>query len=293
MELSISTNVIFERKNGYDTDIERTIKLCSKAGYKILDFCFHDLTRFDSPIFTENWKNYFKSLRKLADELDIKFKQGHSVVYDFCNPNIDHKLYKDLTEKCIIGAEILGVEWLVVHPSTDFSVPDYIHKSKLNNIDYFKKLVSFASKHNVKIAVENMWDLHIAPKRLYCTSIEELIDLVDSVNGLGICFDVEHAAIMEMNQIECMKLIGNRLKVLHVSDYLNVKDIHLLPYMGKSNWKEIMEGLRIVNYDGLFNFEIHRFLVHIPEDLYLLSLKYSFEIGKKLLHINEEMKQNE
>ena len=112
MELSISTNVIFERKNGYDTDIERTIKLCSKAGYKILDFCFHDLTRFDSPIFTENWKNYFKSLRKLADELDIKFKQGHSVVYDFCNPNIDHKLYKDLTEKCIIGAEILGVEWL-------------------------------------------------------------------------------------------------------------------------------------------------------------------------------------
>ena len=104
---------------------------------------------------------------------------------------------------------------------------------------------------------------------------------------------MEHAAIMEMNQIECMKLIGNRLKVLHVSDYLNVKDIHLLPYMGKSNWKEIMEGLRNVNYDGLFNFEIHRFLVNIPEDLYLLSLKYSFEIGKKLLHINEEMKQNE
>ena len=196
MELSISTNVIFERENGYDTDIERTIKLCSKAGYKILDFCFHDLTRFDSPIFTENWKNYFISLRELADELDIKFKQGHSVVYDFCNPNIDHKLYQELTERCIIGAEILGVEWLVVHPSTDFSVADYIHKSKLNNIDYFKKQVSFASKHNVKIAVENMWDLHIAPKRLYCTSIEELIDLVDSVNGLGICFDVEHAAIM-------------------------------------------------------------------------------------------------
>ncbi|UEA31012.1 hypothetical protein [Granulicatella elegans] len=73
MELSISTNVIFERENGYDTDIERTIKLCSKAGYKILDFCFHDLTRFDSPIFTENWKNYFISLKELADELDIKF----------------------------------------------------------------------------------------------------------------------------------------------------------------------------------------------------------------------------
>ena len=54
-----------------------------------------------------------------------------------------------------------------------------------------------------------------------------------------------------------------------------------------------MEGLRNVNYDGLFNFEIHRFLVNIPEDLYLLSLKYSFEIGKKLLHINEKMKQNE
>ena len=71
MELSISTNVIFERENGYDTDIERTIKLCSKAGYKILDFCFHDLTRFDSPIFTENWKNYFISLRELADDIQL------------------------------------------------------------------------------------------------------------------------------------------------------------------------------------------------------------------------------
>lgn len=289
MELSTSTNIIFERDNGFDTDIERTIRLCHAAGYRVLDFCFHDLTRFESPIFSENWEGYFQHLRSIADELGIQFKQGHAVVYDFCKIDNRHQYFQELMRKCVIGAEILGVEWLVVHPSTDFSVANWREVSKEKNIRYFTELVAFAREHHVKIAVENMWDLHIAPKRLYCTAIEELIELVDAVDGLGICYDVEHGAIMQLDQQKTLQLIGHRLKVLHVSDYTNATDIHLLPYMGKIDWQEVLVALKSIQFDGLFNFEIHRFLVHMPKALYLSSLRLSVEIGQQLVQIYEEL----
>lgn len=283
MELSTSTNIIFERENGYDTNIKRTIQLCAQAGYHVFDFCFHDLTRFDSPIFSSDWREYFESIRKLGDSLGVKFRQGHAVVYDFCNPNVDHAYFSILMEKCIIGAEILGVEWLVVHPSTDFSVANVAEVSKQKNVAYFTKLVAFANQHHVQIAVENMWDLHIAPKKLYCTSIEELIDLVDSVEGLGICYDVEHAAIMQFPQQKMLELIGPRLKVLHVSDFTSVIDIHLLPYMGHIDWMEVLQALHAIHFNGLFNFEIHRYLVHVPEKLYLPALQFSLTVGQQLV----------
>lgn len=283
MELSISTNVIFEREKGIDTNLNRTIRLCSAAGYQVLDFCFHDLTRYDSFIFSDDWMQSFQQLRTLADNLSIKFKLGHAVVYDFCNAKINHSYYNDLMKKCIIGSEILGIEWLVVHPSTDFENINKVRVSKQKNINYFSNLVKFASQHNVKIAVENMWDLHIAPKKLYCTSIEELIDLVDSVEGLGICLDVEHASIMNIDLKLCMEAIGNRLKVLHISDYLNKEDIHLLPYMGKCDWDTVLEALKKNQFNGLFNLEIHRYLVHIPEELFLPALQFSVQVGTKMI----------
>ena len=51
MKLSTSTNMVFERINMEPISQERGILLCVQAGYRVFDFCFHDLITFKSPFF--------------------------------------------------------------------------------------------------------------------------------------------------------------------------------------------------------------------------------------------------
>lgn len=73
-------------------------------------------------------------------------------------------------------------------------------------------MIEYAAKNNVGIAIENLWDLNIAPLRRYTTTAEELVDLVDALHmdyeNVGICWDVEHADIMKQTQVPALKMIG-------------------------------------------------------------------------------------
>ena len=77
----------------------------------------------------------------------------------------------------------MGIPWLVVHPSTAFSDDAVYSASRTGNIEYFKRLCAFAQKHGVGIAVENMWDLHIAPRRYYADHAEEWIFLLNEITN--------------------------------------------------------------------------------------------------------------
>ncbi len=283
MELSVSTNILFERTNGEFISQKEAIEICAESGYKVIDFCFHDLITYDSPFKGKNWKEYFIEMRDFGDKLGVRFEQGHAIVYDFCREDIDHKMYEEWFYQSIVGAEILGVKWLVVHPST---VRDSVltrRASFLKNVEFFKKWVTIANNHNVGLAVENMWDLHIQPIRQYCVAVEELVELVDAVPGLGVCWDCEHAEIMKISQQESLSVLGNRLKVLHISDFTNTTDIHLLPYLGITNWDGIYEALATISYDGLFNFEIHKYLLAMPRPMIPDAVRFSYKIGQYMI----------
>ncbi|MER0122481.1 sugar phosphate isomerase/epimerase [Streptococcus sp. ZJ93] len=283
MELSTSTNILFERRDGELIPQEKVIRLCAEAGYTILDFCFHDLITYESPLKTDSWEDYFHFIKKVAADCNIRFQQGHAIVYDFCRTDIDHQLYDELFRRCIVGANILGIKWLVVHPSTVRDEVLFKAKSKRKNIEFFQKWVTVAKDYQVSFAVENMWDLHIQPIRQYCVEVEELIELVDAVPGLGACWDCEHAEIMQIDQGQALEALGHRLKALHISDYTNEKDIHLLPYLGNSNWDAIFTALRNIQYDGVFNFEIHKYLVNMPHELIPEAMKFSVSIGQYMI----------
>lgn len=288
MKLSTSTNILFERKNCSPIDPLESIALCAKAGFKKLDFCFHDLTTYQSQFLTDSWKEYMHNVRKLSNQLNIEFGQGHAVVYDFCAKDIDHGYHENILKRCIQGASILGIKWLVMHPSTMTETARPFADSKLRNVAFFTKWCKFAKQYNVGLAVENMWDCHVAPLKLYCTTAEELIDLVDSVPGLGICWDVEHGGIQKIDQKKSLQLIGNRLKATHISDYTNSQDIHLLPFLGRIDWNEVMESFSSIDYEGDFSLEIHRYLTTMPLKNTELAIKLSYEIGSTLIEMYEE-----
>ncbi|KAF1299394.1 hypothetical protein BAU15_01735 [Enterococcus sp. JM4C] len=290
MRLSTSTNILFERTYEKPVDPLDCMEICQKAGFEVLDFCFHDLTTYDSEFMTDNWRFYMERVKAKADQLGIEFSQGHAVVYDFCRADVDHARFETILKKCVEGAGILGIKWLVMHPSTVADTAEPFKDSRRENIKFFTKWCAFAKEHGVDIAIENMWDCHITPFRLYCTTAEEMVDLIDAVPGLGACWDAEHGAIMQQNQAKALQLLGKRLKATHISDYTNNQDIHLLPYLGKTDWDDVMAAFASIDYEGDFDLEIHRYLTKMPMENVETAIRLSYEIGQGLLQLHQEKK---
>lgn len=295
MRLSTSTNILFERPNGQFYEVEKSIQLCADAGYKVMDFSIHDLTTAQTPFIGDNWEPYIHQLRELADRLGIEFSQGHATLYDFCSSKEDHELKEKFIYRSIKAASILGVKWLAMHPSTCYDTATMIETSKAINIKYFRKYAEYAGKLGVGIALENMWDLSLAPKRRYTTTAEELVDLVDAIDceNVGICWDVEHASIQQQDQGLAIRHIGNRLKSTHISDQTGIDNIHVLPYQGVTDWDDILKALVDIDYQGDFTYEIQHFTYKMPEALYRPSLRYSYEIGQYLIEQFEKLKKSD
>lgn len=293
MKLSTSTNMLFERINMEPVEQKTAIELCAKAGYRALDFCFHDLITYKSPFLDERWEAYTELMIETASKWGASYEQGHANVYDFLNPKADHEFHRKMTERSILASERMGISWLVIHPSTDFGAAAVFRESRRQNVEYIRRLAEFAEKHHVGIAVENMWDLHIAPKRYYADNAEELVDLTDAVGGsnVGICWDLEHASIMKQDQRKALELIGSRLKVTHVSDQTGVNNIHVMPFQGFTDWNGAMEALADIGYEGNLNYEAQWFLNKVPMELVMPSLVYSVEVGNYLIRLYEKRRK--
>lgn len=283
MRLSTSTNILSERCDGIDIVQNDVIRLCAEAGYRTMDFCFHDIAAPGKALYGGEWAAYMDSVAQTAATCGIEWNQGHAVVYDFCNPKEQHEHKRLLMERCILGAKMLGIPWLVVHPSTMAQSPQPYKDSKAANIDYLSGLVDEASRQGVGIAVENMWDAHLAPRRAYATNAEELIELVEAVPGMGICWDAEHGSIMRQDQVQAIRLIGKHLVGTHISDQTGLDNFHVLPYLGITHWEDVLGALAAADYQGDLTFEIQHAFWQVPQALLPASVQYSVRIGEYMV----------
>ena len=228
-----------------------------------------------------------------AAKLGVEFGQCHSYTFGFLNPNLSEEEYnyhQMLTKRSLECCSILGSKLCVTHPDTDFVAIDSIKSSRKKNMEYFKNLLEVASSYDMELAIENMCDFSIAPKRKFCATPEELVDFIDEFNDsrLGICWDFEHADIMKQDQRQSLLHIGDRLKATHVSDTHSLTDtdlMHVMPLFGTIQWKEVMKTLKEINYKGDFSFEAHNYANRLPDELIPTALKLSYEIGQYLMNL--------
>lgn len=288
MRLSTSTCIYFNRPDGTKASVLDSVKLCSEAGYRVMDMNFHDCSVFDTPFKHNAWKDWVWRIKEQAECLGIEFSQGHSHFYNFCDTNTpDKDLLDEYIRRGIEAAGILGIRWLVIHAATDFDSPWRVRDSRQKTMEYLKPCLELAEKHQVGIAIENLWDLNIAPQKRYTATAEELAELVDALaidfGNVGICWDIEHSEIMKQDLRESLKLVGSRLKATHISDFIDPREDHILPYRGVIDWTNVMQVLKEAEYDGDFTFEIHRHTMRYPDFLVLMALKESVAVGNYLL----------
>ena len=78
--------------------------------------------------------------------------------------------------------------------------------------------------------------------------------LLHEIPSLYACFDMNHS--LRQSNVDFIRAIGNRIITVHASDYDMIDERHLLPFLGRNNWHEIMLALEEVNYNGVFTFEV-------------------------------------
>jgi sugar phosphate isomerase/epimerase len=129
-------------------------------------------------------------------------------------------------------------------------------------------------------------------------AVAELIDLVNHPR-LGAVFDVGHANLKPMPIRDEIRLLGNRIKAIHVHDNNGKFDMHRAPFMGGStSYDALISGLIEIGYEGYFTFEAvkmadlgasgHRLdegekLLRLPIDIRLELEKILYSMGKWML----------
>lgn len=258
-----------------------------KAGFDVVDMNFASYSRGDGPMTRHDWREWCYSQKAQADKLNQGIDQAHAHFYSLRSDNTEDPRDRELIERSIEGAGIMGVKWMVFHPY-NCNVDDwYSHDESLKiNRELFWQYANLCRSLGIHIAIENMIGNDRRGRR-YCSGCDELIELVDELNDplFGICWDFGHANLNGINQVASLRKIGKRLKTLHVNDNHGKNDDHMAPFFGSINWEPIMKALKEIEYDGDFTYEIFRFHNGLPDALQPMTLEYTYRIAQYLLSL--------
>lgn len=285
MRIATSTNIVFERADGSRIPMETSIDMCAAAGYKVLDLCFVDMTTVPTPFKEANWKAYIEALGQQAKDLGITFTQAHAPIQDFCNPSADQDTAWEWVCRSVEGCGMLGIKWLVVHPSTKVVDGKMDEATQEENVAYFRKLADYAKDFGVGIAIENMWGKTREGVKRYAIEASELVSLIGAIDrhNVGACWDTEHGAIENLDQPAAIRLLGELLVATHISDLTSGQHVHILPYVGFVEWESIYEAFADIKYEGVFAFEMQHYLLRMPEPLMAQMLKLSVDVGTYMI----------
>ncbi len=189
---------------------------------------------------------------------------------------------------CAAYAKEIGSDILVVHGDEfDYQNKLYTRENALEyNYRFFYALVEYAAANGMRVAFENTFQEATKLNRPhYCAFIEDLCELVDRyhTDAVGICWDTGHAKVQyEERDIDALKIAGSRVICTHIHDNYYNQDLHGFPFTGNIHWKELMQTLKEIGYNGDLSFEF--VYDRLPKALAPDYLKLLYRTGEYLIN---------
>jgi sugar phosphate isomerase/epimerase len=293
--MNISTSINVLHRPGYTP--ERGIRGCRKAGYTALDFNYWDHQKYVLGLTWKEEEAWANGIRSIAEEEGVRFTQMHGPVHGTSYVDmvmgLNEESYFVLAERSIRTAAILGLPWVVFHATRVTQELESVKVRLQHNTAFYQRLLPIMEQTGVGIALENLVDKGAEPngfpRRNYCSVPEEMIELIDTLNHplVGACWDPGHANRQGLRQKALCEL-GKRLKAVHINDNDGKEDQHVLPYQGNIDWKEVMDSLHAIKYEGDFTYEAHRSIKRLPDPMQEAGLKYSLALGNYLVSMMGE-----
>ena len=277
---TVTTTGVFP--NGHDTS-DALLRL-KDVGFRYLDLAIDYLDYPGSPLSSPDWKDWAKSLAKLAEKNGVSYTHAHAPG----GASSRNEYMMRSFELC----EILGIKYMVVHPISRHRDKSPIEEEEFLklNLEFTPPLLELAKKHGVTILSENLlWGASIDPR-----IISKLVERMDSAY-LGWCYDIGHANCQEVDVcIIDQKDIITPLS-LHLQDNNGIfhKDEHLIPGDGNINWERFLKALAKSGYKGDFVLEAHHQSREAPDDQRDAIIKRLFckaeELKAQFLRIKGEI----
>lgn len=279
MQVSTSLNVFNNSVSRLDA-----IRRCAAAGFQVLDMNYWDLQYEMMQIGWSEEEAWAKEISAYADQLGVRFTQMHGPVHGRTYTNLATGFTLDsfigLAKRSLRTAAILGIPWVVFHPSDIAIEGKETYEEILDyNINFYRRLFPVLEETGVGIALEN--GCFVQGYNRFFTVAEELAQLVDALNHrlVGACWDTGHAHVQKVDQAPALRILGSRLKATHIHDNNGVSDQHLLPYQGTIDWTELVGALKEIGYGGDFTYEAHNGVNKLPDGIRDAGLKFALELG--------------
>lgn len=271
------------------------IRMIKAAGFDAFDMSFFEMFgNKDYPMNGDNWRDYVRSLRAVADECGIVCNQAHAPFASSTGDDADDKRRFDAIVRSMEAAAMLGAKVIVVHPK--HHLPFTTCKDALfdMNVQFYRSLLPYCEQFGIKVACENMWQYNHAAGRIIdstCSRSEEFcayIDAVDSPYLVG-CLDIGHAELTDEDLPHFIKMLGKeRLQALHVHDNDLHGDDHTLPFTRKIDFSAVTAALADIGYAGDFTFEADNFLKQFPRELHEDASRFMCCVGRQLVRMIQE-----
>ena len=271
--MKLSSNLIRFRN---ELGLKNTIDIFSDAGFEGIDFnC--DLEEYYTDAHDEA---FYRNIKKYAEEKGIVFAQTHA---PFGSSFLDAEKTKMRFEQIVKSmkhSSWLGADMIVIHPCKHI---DYKENNNYDlmmeyNLEFYKKLVSFAEEFNIKIAIENI-------EKTITETAKGLLELLNALDNdvFTVCYDVGHANISGQDPAGMIIDIGKRIECTHIHDNNGISDLHTLPYYGTIDWENVMKAFAKVGYDGNLSYEAGNFVNKVPIEMRCEAAKYMAKVGKYLI----------
>ncbi|OGV82984.1 MAG: hypothetical protein A3K19_32620 [Lentisphaerae bacterium RIFOXYB12_FULL_65_16] len=287
MELSVNLLGLYGGGVGH-TPVTATdaVQMAADDGFHVYDFPLADKAFYDG-----DWRGEIDRAMNCAAKNGGVFRYAHvPFLFPWGDPSPENwARFERVMSLAIEGAAMLGVRWVALHPYTTNEPAECYAAAPCRDaaLVHLRPWLEQAEKLGVHFAVENMQgDAACHPRRRYCAKVDELIELVDTINAEwggahGICWDTGHAHIAGHRQSDALKAIGGRLKMTHIHDNFAGADLHLLPHTGSLDWADFIAGLKAIGYDGDISYE--QDLRRIPAELRPGLIAYLRDVGNAFI----------
>jgi sugar phosphate isomerase/epimerase len=276
MKLGLST-LLFPK-----VSIEDAVKTSAELGAECIEIIF------DLPHFPPEYElRTLGDLKGIIDSYELEVAV-HASLWDL-NPASHYRAIRDLTivqvKRSIDACRLLGGEIVVTHPGhcPAREVEGVLKGTRSRFREFVEACWRHARELGITFTVENV-DRADFP---YST-VEELKQLAEGFEGLGITYDVGHAYLArrkeklkdpEADIAGAIKKAGELLIHVHLHDNRGFKDDHLPPGEGEIDFEPILGVLKDIGYRG-----------HLIAELW--GPENSFEVGRKgLERIKQMLKQ--
>ncbi len=285
----------------YMTSQQEGIRWIAQAGFHYIDYSFgHDYVHRNG-VYAADWHAHVEDLQKTAQECGVKFVQAHAPMGRPLRSGRGSDYYNAFIADTVRAIEVcgmMGVENLVVHSDYKFRISR--EEAFRRNYEFYHDLLPAAEKWNVNLLIENFNKME-KDELYWVDNAADLLEMIETVNHplCHACWDVGHANMQEMSQLDELRILGSHVRALHVQDNHGNADSHFAPFYGTTNFDMLMHALKEINYGGYFTFESNVIqhaltekrrpfaadtrLLRAPLAVMLKAEELLYEIGKSIL----------